>query len=224
MPTIKQRPSVTTLFRIGLILWLSIITIIVISQRIALYDVADTTNSQDLKQHMQLVDRRIDELTTQLQTLQSDPFVTQSQLTDIQAELRTRIQAVSELSNTQTLSVDINKLNQHIQGLQADVNTLKKAHTEVKVASQPKPSPSKTLKKSSTAKNTKFPPFKILGVELRGGEPVLSVLPTATDNITGALLLTADQRIGAWQLISFNEHTAIFKAGSKTHRFNIPKP
>jgi len=65
-------------------------------------------------------------------------------------------------------------------------------------------------------------PFKVIGRELRGGETLLTVMPTGSASIAAIQLLRPGQSMGNWMLQSVNDREAVFKAGAQTRRLPIP--
>ncbi len=228
---IKQKLSSATLCIIIVISWLAVLTLMVINATSTIRTMSEKIVADEHNPKLTLMEIKLAELTAQLENSKTNPTVTQLQLSNVQQELRTRIQALSEQHSELASTSQLDRLKKQLQQLQAELqqtqtNLVTKSVTAV-VTKETKTNP--TIKRTTANKVSNQPPFKILSVELRGGERVLSVIPInvkdkSNKTLSSALLLTNGQSIAHWQLESINEHTAVFKVGSTTRRLTIATP
>ncbi|MCB1940267.1 MAG: hypothetical protein KDE64_13850, partial [Rhodocyclaceae bacterium] len=66
------------------------------------------------------------------------------------------------------------------------------------------------------------PPFRVLSVELRGGERFLSITSTAAVSLAGTRLLREGDTEGGWQLQSIEAQAGVFQVNGQTHRVAVP--
>ncbi|MNN80028.1 hypothetical protein D3C81_1967220 [compost metagenome] len=66
------------------------------------------------------------------------------------------------------------------------------------------------------------PPFRVLGVELRGGERFLSIAAPAASSLTGSRLLREGDAEGGWQLQSIEARAGMFLMNGQTQRVAAP--
>ena len=66
------------------------------------------------------------------------------------------------------------------------------------------------------------PPFRVLGVELRGGERFLSITSTAAASLAGARLLREGDADGGWHLQSIEARAAVFRVDGQVQRLAVP--
>ncbi|UQP97355.1 hypothetical protein KP728_17650 [Xanthomonas arboricola pv. juglandis] len=66
------------------------------------------------------------------------------------------------------------------------------------------------------------PPFKVLGMELRGGERFVSILPAGVEALSHARLLRAGESEASWLLESIDGRVAVFRNGSQIQRMASP--
>lgn len=65
-------------------------------------------------------------------------------------------------------------------------------------------------------------PFRVLGVELRGGERFLSVTPITTGSLAATRLLRKGDAFGDWRLHSIDAHVAVFGVNGLRVRVAVP--
>ena len=87
--------------------------------------------------------------------------------------------------------------------------------------------PAPATKKPSPPTHTKppsppAPEFILLGVELRGGERLLSVAPKNSPHLQNVRLLRVGESMSGWRLQRFDEHEAIFEAQGQARKLTLP--
>jgi len=66
------------------------------------------------------------------------------------------------------------------------------------------------------------PPFRLIGVELRGGERFLSVTSIVSSTLADIRLLRLGDIEGGWQLESIDVHDAVFRVNGQIRRVAVP--
>lgn len=211
--------------RFLVLLWLLVLTGLVFS------NLATTTRMQvDIAQnpqerHVLALEETVAGLAGQLAAVQERPWVHQDQWQEVQRELHGRIRTINDNLAGLAKQSELQALKAQLQQLQHDLQAqqVQRAAPVVKPAAPADATPSQggkaRVERQGGANAT--PPFKVLGVELRGGERLLSVLPTGEASVTSVLLLHAGQHIGQWRLEAIEDRHAVFKVGARTHRIAI---
>ncbi len=88
-----------------------------------------------------------------------------------------------------------------------------------------KPVPVSPVTRTSSSPNRRVPmrSFRILGVELRGGERFLSLFPRAGADSDDLRLLRPGETVGRWRLESLDADTAVFRVNGQTQRVQLPR-
>lgn len=215
--------------RFLVLLWLLVLTGLVFS------NLATTTRMQvDIAQnpqerHVLALEETVAGLAGQLAAVQERPWVHQDQLQEAQRELHGRIRTLSDNLAGMAKQSELQALKAQLQQLQHDLQAqqVQRAAPVVKPAAPAGATPPQGASPGGKARAERqgganaTPPFKVLGVELRGGERLLSVQPAGGQSVTSVLLLGAGQHIGQWRLEAIEAHHAVFKVGARTHRIAI---
>jgi len=212
---------------IGLVVWLSLLTQKSSQHTNALTVLNQKVTSSENAINYQYVNEKIIELSKQMAAVQhkNNQVVLQTQLSEVEQELRNRVQQVSrqfdnvvsheQLQQLQTdVTTQLSILNEQLAQLSTNVTQINNEAPKTQASVQPTQHNPK-----STAVNI---PFIIQGKELRAGEWVLSVLPVKQKNIESSVLLTVGQHLGLWQLVMIEEHHAVFSVGKQKRRLAIP--
>lgn len=208
--------------RFLVLLWLLVLTGLVFS------NLATTTRMQvDIAQnpqerHVLALEETVAGLGGQLAAVQERPWIHQDQLQEVQRELNGRIRTMNDNLAGMAKQSELRALQVQLQQLQHDLQALQSAPV-VKPAAPADASLSQDGKARAERQGGAIvtPPFKVLGVELRGGERLLSVQPAGGQSVTSVLLLGAGQHIGQWRLEAIEDRHAVFKVGARTHRIAI---
>lgn len=230
MNPIKQKLSLLAICKGMLIGWVLVLSVLVFSNLGATAKLMETVSSVEQNMPLQAVESRIAELSEQLLALQRDPLVRQVDLTDVQNELRGRIQSLSEQLSSFALHGELlivksqlEELRVQIQAVQQQQQAIQVAQTANRIAQSSQSNVAQANR--NRTENTNSPPFQLLSIDLRNGERVLSVLPagnSGSDAIGSVLLLSVGDSLGSWHLQSIDEYSATFKVGSQTYRLTIP--
>lgn len=149
-----------------------------------------------------------------LEALRRQPAsVTQSSFTEMQEKLDGRLSRIEKAIEDTAPKSDLVSVQQQMNAIEMRVAQLSKLSRR---ASPPSaivvPTKSEALS----------PPFRIVGVELRGGERFLSVLPLGAPTLTDLHLLRPGDSQGDWHLDALEPKAAVF--GVHGHSQQIPFP
>lgn len=208
--------------RFLVLLWLLVLTGLVFSNLATTARMQADISESGQDAHVLLLEETVAGLAGQLAVLQEWPGEHQNHLVEMQRELHERIRILSDNLAGLAKQSEFQALQVQLQQLQHDVQALQAAPVV-------KPAAPAGVTSSGGGKNRAAgqagtivrPPFKVLGVELRGGERLLSVLPAGEASVTSVILLHAGQHIGQWRLEVIEERHAVFKVGARTHRIAI---
>lgn len=208
--------------RFLVLLWLLVLTGLVFSSLAMTASMQADISESGQDAHVLLLEGTVAELAGQLATLQERPWVHQDQLLEAQRELNERIRTINDNLAGMARQSELQALQVQLQQLQHDIQALQAAQV-VKPAAPAgaTPSPGGKARAERQGGVIVTPPFKVLGVELRGGERLLSVQPAGGQSVTSVLLLGAGQRIGSWRLEAIEARHAVFKVGTQTLRIAI---
>ncbi|RMT93203.1 hypothetical protein ALP39_00966 [Pseudomonas marginalis pv. marginalis] len=108
-------------------------------------------------------------------------------------------------------ATDLAALQGRLDALVQQINTAKP------VATRPRPRAAKPRATSIA------PTFRLLGIELRGGERFLAIQPNDRAALTDVRLLRVGDAEGRWQLQTLEPQSAVFRVGQQTRRLPLPQ-
>ncbi|KAG0751722.1 hypothetical protein G6F24_014083 [Rhizopus arrhizus] len=118
---------------------------------------------------------------------------------------------LEEAEEARALAVDLQTLQARVNGIETRLEKARQvasaARPRIPVATKPK---------------VPEPPFRVLGVELRGGERFLSITSTAAASLAGARRLRQGDAEGGWQLQSIEAQAGVFQVNGQTQRVAVP--
>ncbi len=165
------------------------------------------------------------ELSQELSDLQTSSAAKLGEINVQVEELQQLARAIST-SQTDTLEMRV-VLAAKLEQLTEDVASLKRASSmhpaaQPRPATQPQrraaPAPAARIAKSAKAAPQKAPappPFVLLGIETRAGEPFASVARNGAASLDEVQLLRAGEAYQSWKLIRLEDRAAVFIAGGE---------
>lgn len=205
--------SRTTLLRVATITWLILISGAVVINHVTLSKLLDLSAEKAPTRLVTALDERVTALTTwveqqdQRQSIALPVTRYESDHQSLDQRLKILEQTLKEPSTTQ----DLQDLQRRIEQLEARPTTVQSLSP--KVTTRPrKPTPQKTLE----------PPFQVTGIEQRGDERFLSLLPTGSTALSQTRLLRPGETEAGWQLNAIESDTAVFQNGTHVRRLAIP--
>lgn len=145
---------------------------------------------------------------------------------DVQVEELNKVARAISSSQTDTMEMRV-VLAAKLEQLAEDVATLKRT-TSVSPSAQPRPAvqPQRRAEPAPAARIAKPanpnpkpaptpPPFVLLGIETRAGEPFASVARNGAASLDEVQLLRAGEAYQSWKLIRLEDRAAVFFAGGE---------
>lgn len=209
--TLKRR---TRWLMVAVTVWLSLISAITIVNNVGLSRLIDQTRHREQSIQLRTLDGRVIQLAQQVDAGRRQPKPAS------QAEVATLRQALeNRLAHLEQSEADLPHTSD-VQALQARITEIEARQQKVRAASAAARNPHRqaTIKPSIPEL-----PFRVLGVEQRGGERFLSIAaPTATTLGSIRLLRQGDSDDG-WQLQSIEAHAALFQVNGQTQHVALPQ-
>jgi hypothetical protein len=135
----------------------------------------------------------------------------------LKADWEPRISALEDGAPALAIAQDVAQLTERIETLESRLSRALRKPTSAAAPS----AASSTAISPLPAKLD--PPFVPLGIELRGGEPVLSILPANASSIAKARVLRPGDREGDWILERLERDAAQFRVDGQLQRLSVPQ-
>lgn len=206
-----------------LILWILMLTYFVFSNLHQTHQLAASFDfDKDGNQQIEVLDKKLIALSEQILAAHDMISSLQKADKDIQEKQQQNIDAIyvhlGQYAQLSDMVLILEKLDQHQNNIQELLASQVKAAAQSASAIAPSP----TAKPQASRSHSSIP-FKVIGMDLRGGESLLTVMPSGKNTIGSIQFLRVGQQVGNWTLQSTNEREAIFKVGSQTRRLSIPQ-
>lgn len=173
---------------------------------------ADTARRSDVA----ALQGRLSTVDEQLAEIRHRPAaVAQADLSAARQALYDRLENVEQVLKDSARANDLLPLQTRLEQVEA---RLEKAH-------QAHPPASRSARHHSpgaTRPQIVEPPFALLGTELRGGEPFLSIAATGSQSLTQVRLLHPGESEGNWQLEALDGKTATFRVDGHMRPITVP--
>lgn len=158
-------------------------------------------------------------LARDVRSLKSKPrAASEASLNTLKAQWETRLSAVEGSAVACATAHDLAELSDRMDVLETRLSRAVRKPTS---ASAPLPTGSVNSVSSSPAKLD--PPFLPLGIELRGGERFLSIVPAGATSIAKARALRPGDREGDWILERLERGVAEFRVDGHVQRLSLPQ-
>lgn len=212
IPHSSRRQTAAVVVRSLLWLWLVCLSVLVFLGYRGMDGLADR---ERVDAGLQRLDARMAALAQTTQALQQQPSAaTAAGLQEARQALEARIAQIEQALSGRASADDLQALRAQIerdeqarasQAARAAASTPPRA---ARTAAKPEPPPL---------------PFRVIGAELRAGEPSVAVAPTSGDLMADQVrVLLPGDALGAWRLRAIEGRTAVFQAGGQTRRMAIP--
>lgn len=168
---------------------------------------------------LQELSQRQDNLSHKIDGLENRPaFATVAAVTALRTDLDTRLTKLEQDHGLAEVAERLDALKARLDKLQAERNTFRKARQAAVEPTQPQ---------QATPPPPESPTFRVMGVEVRGGERFVAILPVGKAGLNQARLLRPGETEGAWKLDDIEDQAAVFRsaqAGSEnvTRRLALP--
>ena len=206
----SERHSRTRWLKIAAAFWLLLISAVAVINSVGLSRLAEQTQSSAQDAQVKALGLRVADLAQQADADKRRPApISQAEFATARQALDERMTRLEEAD--EALAVDLQTLQARVNGIET---RLEKAR-QVASAARPRAP-------VATKPKVPEPPFRVLGVELRGGERFLSITSTAAASLAGARLLREGDAEGGWQLQSIEAQAGVFQVNGQTQRVAVP--
>lgn len=194
--------------------WLSVLTVFIGLSYRTIAELAERKQIDASMQQIRVLEERVTELADSMQVLQTHTLpASATALRELQQNLENRLAQIEQMQENQAST----------QAVQILRNELERLKSQQAVA---RPSPSTTHSTVSPAATAprKMPfPFRILGLELRAGQRMVSLAPTSGNLSSNQIqLVSLGETVDQWRLDAIEGDTAIFSRAGQTRRLAIP--
>lgn len=211
---ITLRHTSTMIIRLLVWVWLGVLTALAFLNYHATADLVKREQADSSLQQIQVLEGRLTELADNIQALEARPVpASATALRSMQQSLETRI---AQMEQTQENYAS----TQVMQTLRDELAQLK---SQQKAAIQRTPTTSRTTNPAATAPKKMPFPFRILGLELRAGQRMVSIAPASGEPAPAQIqLVLPGETVSQWRLETIDGDTAIFSRAGQTRRLAIP--
>ncbi|HRQ59750.1 MAG TPA: hypothetical protein PLN31_20235, partial [Azoarcus taiwanensis] len=175
----SERNSRTRWLKIAAAFWLLLISAVALINSVGLSRLAEQTQSSAQDAQVKALGQRVADLERQADADKRRPVpISQAEFANARQALDERMTRLEEADEARALAVDLQTLLARVNAIETRLEKTRQvasaARPRTPVATKPK---------------VPEPPFRVLGVELRGGERFLSITSTAAASLAGARLL-----------------------------------
>ncbi|MFJ5440985.1 hypothetical protein [Pectobacterium sp. CHL-2024] len=211
---ITLRHSSTMIIRLLVWVWLSVLTALAVLNYRATANLVKREQVDASLQQIQVLEGRLTELADNIQALEARPVpASATALRSMQQSLETRIAQMEQKQENYAST-------QVVQTLRDELAQLK---SQQKAAIQSAPTTRRTTNPAVTAPRKMPFPFRILGLELRAGQRMVSLAPASGKlSSTQVQLVSLGETVSQWRLETIDGDTAIFSRAGQTRRLTIP--
>ncbi|POE37801.1 hypothetical protein [Pectobacterium odoriferum] len=194
--------------------WLSVLTVFIGLSYRTIAELAERKQVDASMQQIRVLEESVTELADSMQVLQTHTLpASATALRELQQNLENRLAQIEQMQENQAST-------QAVQTLRDELERLKFQQAVAR------PSPSTTHRTASPAATTprKMPfPFRILGLELRAGQHMVSLAPASGKLSSNQIqLVSLGETVDQWRLDAIEGDTAIFSRAGQTRRLAIP--
>ncbi|QQC64359.1 hypothetical protein [Paraburkholderia ginsengisoli] len=190
--------------------WLILISIASVVDHVALSRLTQRTQQSVQVADMAALQRRQSALEQQLALLkQRPPAVSPVELASARQATDDRMARVEHALDTRASADAFTQLEARTSQIETQLAALHQ-----------KPEPVAPRRRASPRIVT--PPFALRGIELRGGEPFLSIAPSAASPLSEERLLRAGDSDGNWLLESIDGKAVTFRMNGRAYPFPVP--
>ena len=208
-----ERSHRTTLLRVAGATWLLLISAVVVIDHVILSTRADRTEDAVPATQLSELEAQLAELAREIEQQRQEPAALPlGRYESERVALDQRLEALEQAVDDRP-TVDLQSLQTRIDRLEVRLATVRSAPTDasrppVRAPARPRPIE---------------PSFRVIGVELRGGERFLSILPADAAALAQARLLRAGETEAGWRLEVMEDGGAVFRHGDEVRRLTVPE-
>lgn len=207
------RRSRVPLLRVATITWVLLISAGAVVNHVALSNLATQAGDSAQSAQVAALEARLAEPGQQLEAQRQQPdTLTTAQFETERQAIEQRVSRIEQALGERLTAESLSPLHNRIEQLES----------RLAKAAQVAPTPTRTRKNQTNRPKAGVPPFKVIGLEMRGGERFLSILPTgvAASSLTG--VLRPGETEAGWRLETIEDHTAVFQNGGQVLRVVAP--
>lgn len=193
--------------------WLLALTVLAAINLVAISRLDTRSQTTAPAQRVQALAAQLADLAQQVQADKRVPApATQAELAASRKTLEDRI---AQLEQAQAASPKTDA----VTALQSRLDALESRQVQAVQATvaAPRPKAAAPIKRVPAS-----PPFRVVGVELRGAERFLTILPPGATALADVRLLRVGAAEGAWQLQTIAAHEAVFQVNGVERRVALP--
>jgi hypothetical protein len=207
------RRSRVPLLRVATITWVLLISAGTVVNHVALSNLATQAAESAQSTQVAALETRLSELGQQFEAQRqpSDMLTTSRFETERQA-IEQRVSRFEQALGERLTAENLSPLHIRIEQLES----------RLAKAAQATPAPTPTRKSVPTRAKATLPPFKIIGLEMRGGERFVSILPTGASVSSPTGVLRPGETVAGWRLETIEDHTAVFQSNGRVLRVAAP--
>ncbi|QPI43587.1 hypothetical protein [Pectobacterium aroidearum] len=211
---IRLRHTSTMIIRLLVWVWLSVLTAFAVLNYRATADLVKREQVDASLQQVRVLEGRLTELADNIRALEARPLpASATALRSMQQSLETRIAQMEQKQENYAST-------QVVQTLRDELAQFK---SQQKAAIQSAPTTSRTTNPAATAPRKMPFPFRILGLELRAGQRMVSIAPASGEPAPEQIqLVLPGETVSQWRLETIDGDTAIFSRAGQTRRLAIP--
>ncbi|MCL6324690.1 MULTISPECIES: hypothetical protein [Pectobacterium] len=194
--------------------WLSVLTVFIGLSYHAIADLAERKQVDASMQQIRVLEESVTELADSMQVLQTHtPPVSATALRELQQHVENRLAQIEQMQENQAST-------QAVQTLRDELERLK---SQQAVARPSPPTTHSTVSPAATEPRKMPFHFRILGLELRAGQRMVSLAPTSGKLSSNQIqLVSLGETVDQWRLDAIEGDTAIFSRAGQTRRLAIP--
>ncbi len=211
---ITLRHTSTMIIRLLVWVWLGVLTALAVLNYRATADLVKREQVDASLQQVRVLEGRLTELADNIRALEARPLpASATALRSMQQSLETRIAQMEQKQENYAST-------QVVQTLRDELAQFK---SQQKAAIQSAPTTSRTTNPAATAPRKMPFPFRILGLELRAGQRMVSIAPASGEPAPEQIqLVLPGETVNQWRLETIDGDTAIFSRAGQTRRLAIP--
>ena len=219
MTPTKAKSSISTVFHLCLAAWIVVLSVLVFKNMSIIGGLQNDASTTEHNVRFESLEAQVSKFSEQLVQInrQQDFAAMQFRIDRLELDYKDRMAQLDGQLSGVAMQADISQIKEQLQ--QQILNELQSIKAAAAVQTTATPAPAS---KPQPVRANPIPPFKVLGVELRGGRQLLSVISTEKDSSDAVALLAVGGFLGNWQLEAIEGDAAVFKTGAQTHRIRIP--
>ncbi|MFP9441981.1 hypothetical protein [Pectobacterium brasiliense] len=193
---------------------MSVLTVFIGLSYRAIAELAERKQVDARMQQIHVLEESVTELADSMQALEARPVpASTTALQGMQQNLETRIAQIEQKQENQAST-------QAVQTLRDELERLK---SQQAVARPSPPTTHRTASPTATTPRKILFPFRILGLELRAGQRMVSLAPASGKLSSNQIqLVSLGETVDQWRLDAIEGNTAIFSRAGQTRRLAIP--